>query len=249
MKNEIAKTDPLTSLKEFTAARIAIGRVGTSIPLKQSLEFKLAHAHARDAVYSVLDKEGLTNKLNIFKLPVLHLNSKAASRHKYLKRPDWGRQLDEESAEQIRNYTIETDVAFIIIDGLSATAVNENAMGLIEKLIPLLLAAKLSIAPFCLVEQGRVAIGDEIAHGINAKLSVVLIGERPGLSAADSMGAYLTYNPKPGLTDESRNCISNIRPHGLTHKPAADKIWYLINEAFKRKLSGVKLKDNAGLIG
>lgn len=223
MKKEVINANPLISLKQFTAARIAIGRVGTSIPLKQSLEFKLAHAHARDAVYSVLDKEELTNRLNIFKLPVLHLNSKAASRHKYLKRPDWGRQLDEESAEQIKDYRLEGDVVFIVVDGLSATAVNENAIGLIEKLMPMLLAAKLRIAPFCLVEQGRVAIGDEIAYELNAKLSVVLIGERPGLSAADSMGAYLTYNPKPGLTDESRNCISNIRPQGLTHKPAADK--------------------------
>jgi ethanolamine ammonia-lyase small subunit len=248
MKNEIQHTDPLLSLKEFTAARIAIGRVGTSIPLKESLEFKLAHAHARDAVYSVLDSDGLLTKLREFNLPVLHLHSKAAGRHKYLKRPDLGRQLDEESAQQLIEYSSGYDVAIIIADGLSAAAVNENAFALLQLLLPMLSSAKLNIAPLCLAEQARVAIGDDIGYGLKAKFSIILIGERPGLSAADSMGAYLTYNPRPGLTDESRNCISNIRPQGLTHKPAANKMFYLIIEAFKRKLSGVELKDNAGLI-
>jgi ethanolamine ammonia-lyase small subunit len=249
MKNEITGTDPLTSLKNFTAARIAIGRVGNSIPLKQSLEFKLAHAHARDAVYSVLDTEGLLNNLKVFNLPVLHLHSKAQTRHKYLKRPDYGRQLSEESVTHLKDYGTGYDVAIIIADGLSATAVNENAFSLLEILIPMLSSAKLKLAPICLVEQGRVAIGDDIGDGLNAKFSILLIGERPGLSSADSIGAYLTYKPRPGLTDESRNCISNIRPQGLTSKPAADKIFYLINEAFRRKLSGVGLKDNAGEIG
>jgi ethanolamine ammonia-lyase small subunit len=245
----LIKTDPLISLKEFTAARIAIGRVGTSIPLKEFQEFKLAHAHARDAVYSVLDIEGISNNLKVFKVPVLHLHSTAASRHKYLTRPDLGRQLDEESTVQLKDFSANADIAIIIADGLSATAVNENAFSLLEILIPMLLDAKLKLAPLCLVEQGRVAIGDDIAYGLNAKFSIVLIGERPGLSSADSMGAYLTYNPRPGLTDESRNCVSNIRQQGLTPKPAADKIFYLINEAFKRKVSGVTLKDNAGLLG
>ena len=246
---KVENTDPLISLREFTAARIAIGRVGTSIPLQQSLEFKLAHAHARDAVYSTLDVDGLTNKLSVFNLPVLHLHSKAMSRHKYLKRPDHGRQLSDESVVYLKDYAAEADVAIIIADGLSAAAVNENTYKLLKQLVPMLIASKYKIAPLCLAEQGRVAIGDDIAHGLNAKFSLVLIGERPGLSSADSMGAYLTYNPRPGLTDESRNCISNIRPKGLTHKPAADKIFYLINESFKRKLSGVALKDNAGLLG
>ena len=249
MKDEIINPDPLSLLKDFTAARIAIGRVGNSIPLKQSLEFKLAHAHARDAVYSVLDIEGLFNSLNVFNLPILHLHSKAQTRHKYLKRPDHGRQLNEESSVQLKDYGNGYDVSIIIADGLSATAVNENAFGLLEILIPMLSSAKLKLAPICLVEQGRVAIGDDIGHGLNARFTILLIGERPGLSSADSIGAYLTYNPRPGLTDESRNCISNIRPQGLTSKPAADKIFYLLNEAFKRKLSGVGLKDNAGLIG
>ena len=248
MKNDLQPTDPLSPLREFTAARIAIGRVGASIPLKQSLQFNLAHAHARDAVYSTLDVDGLFATLKIFDLPLLHVHSKAQTRHKYLKRPDLGRQLDADSAQNLTGYA-GYDVAIIIADGLSAAAVNQNAFGLLNLLIPKLSAAKLSIAPVCLVEQGRVAIGDDIAHGLNARFSIVLIGERPGLSAADSMGAYLTYNPRPGLTDESRNCVSNIRPHGLKYKPAAEKIFYLVNEAFKRKLSGVGLKDNEGLIG
>jgi ethanolamine ammonia-lyase small subunit len=217
--------------------------------LQQSLEFKLAHAHARDAVYSTLDVDDLTDQLKALEMSVLHLHSNAMSRHKYLKRPDHGRQLSEESKALLTDYATGADVAIIIADGLSATAVNENAYKLLKVLLPKLISSNYKIAPVSLVEQGRVAIGDDIAHGLNAMFSLVLIGERPGLSAADSMGAYLTYNPKPGLTDESRNCISNIRPHGLKHKQAADKIFYLINESFKRKLSGVGLKDNAGLLG
>jgi ethanolamine ammonia-lyase small subunit len=244
----ITKSDPLIALKEFTAARIAIGRTGNSIPLKYSLEFKLAHAHARDAVYSVLDVDRLSSGLSVFNLPVLHLHSQAQTRHKFLKRPDLGRQLDENSATLLNDYSQPTDVVIIVADGLSATAVNENTYHLLKLLVPMLSASKITLAPICLVEQGRVAIGDDIAHLLNAKLSLVLIGERPGLSSADSMGAYLTYNPKPGLTDECRNCVSNIRPEGLTSNPAADKIFYLITEAFSRKLSGVALKDNAGLL-
>jgi len=248
MEQEPTAPDVLKKLTQFTAARIAIGRVGTSIPLRQSLQFNLAHAHARDAVYSVLDVDGLFAGLKTFDLPVLHLHSKAQNRQKYLKRPDLGRQLDEDPAQNLTGYAGH-DVAIIIADGLSAAAVNENAFGLLRLLIPKLSAAKLKIAPICLVEQGRVAIGDHIASALGARCSIVLIGERPGLSSADSMGAYLTYDPKPGLTDESRNCVSNIRPHGLKYKPAAEKIFYLISEAFKRNLSGVGLKDNAGLIG
>jgi ethanolamine ammonia-lyase small subunit len=237
----------LNPLKEFTAARIGIGRTGTSIPLKQSLAFKLAHAHARDAVYSELDIDKLSSDLQQFELPVLCLHSQAAYREQYLQRPDLGRQLNEESIGQLSDY-IANDIAIVIADGLSATAVNSNAISLLKILIPQLQSARLKLAPICLVKQGRVAVADDIGLHLNAKLSLILIGERPGLSAADSMGAYLTFNPRPGLTDESRNCISNIRPHGLHFKPAAKKIFYLIQEAFKRKISGVGLKDNAGLL-
>ena len=240
--------DPLNPLKEFTAARIAIGRAGVSIPTKQSLEFNLAHAHARDAVYSILDVDGLSDKLKQFDLSTLHLHSKAENRAQYLQRPDLGRKLKKSSTHKLEDNAGNYDVVIIIADGLSATAVNEHAVSVVQKLIPLLSAAKLKLAPICLIEQGRVASGDKIAHLLNAKLSIMLIGERPGLSAADSIGAYLTYNPKPGLTDESRNCISNIRPKGLPSKLAAEKIFYLVQEAFRLKLSGVGLKDNQGLL-
>ena len=248
MKSDLINTDPLIALKQFTDARIAIGRVGDSIPIKESLEFKLAHAHARDAVYSVLDFELLNKRLAEFNLPILSLHSKAFSRHNYLKRPDYGRQLNDKSINELKDYNNESDIAIIIADGLSATAINENAPELLRALIPMLISANFTIGPLCLVEQARVAIGDEVGFYMKAKYSIVLIGERPGLSAADSLGAYLTYCPKPGLTDESRNCVSNIRLQGLNYKLAAEKIFYLVSESFKLKLSGIIIKDNNGLI-
>jgi ethanolamine ammonia-lyase small subunit len=240
--------DELKPLKEFTAARIGIGRSGVSIPTKQSLQFNLAHAHARDAVYSMLAVDDLTAELKQFNLPLLSLHSKADNRAEYLQRPDLGRKLKKSSANQLKEMAGDYDVVIIIADGLSAEAVNTHAVPLLKVLMPLLAASKIKPAPICLIEQGRVASGDKIAHLLNAKLSLMLIGERPGLSAADSIGAYLTYNPQPGLTDESRNCISNIRSKGLPAKLAANKIFYLIQEAFRLKLSGVALKDNQGLI-
>jgi ethanolamine ammonia-lyase small subunit len=248
VKKVIKPTDLLVGMREFTAARIAIGRAGTSIPLKQSLDFKLAHAHARDAVYSELDVTALTDDLKQFQLPILHVHSQAGYREQYLQRPDLGRKLSDISKIQLQNHTQPVDIAIIIADGLSATAINTNAVDLLKILIPMLQSANLKLADLVLVEQGRVAIADEIAQALQAKLSLIIIGERPGLSSADSMGVYLTYNPKPGLTDELRNCISNIRPAGLTCGQASKKTFYLVQEAFKRKLSGVELKDNAGLL-
>ena len=241
-----AEENFLEPLKEFTAARIGLGRAGASIPLKQSLAFNLAHAHARDAVYSELDLDKLLENLKEFGLPVLQLHSKAAYREQYLQRPDLGRQLNEESADMLEGYKTGNDVVFVIADGLSATAVNHNCFGLLKALIPQLQSAEINIGPICIVKQGRVAIADDIGWALRSKLSIILIGERPGLSAADSLGVYITYEPKPGLTDESRNCISNIRPHGLSFKQGAKKTFYLLQEALTRKLSGVGLKDNMG---
>ncbi|MBK0380808.1 ethanolamine ammonia-lyase subunit EutC [Mucilaginibacter segetis] len=250
---EIEKADgsedyQISFLRQFTSARIGIGSSGAAIPTKPALEFKMAHAHARDAVYSRMDTEMLTDELIQFKLPVLALHSKATNREQYLQRPDMGRSLDELSSNRLADQITNNGIVIIIADGLSAAAINKNVLVLLKLLIPRLTDAGYKLAPICLVEQGRVAIGDEIAAELGASFSVMLIGERPGLSSADSMGAYLTYQPKPGLTDDARNCVSNIRTEGLALPTAADKIFYLIQESLKRKLSGVWLKDNQGLL-
>jgi len=242
-------SDSWESLKAFTAARIALGRVGDSIPLSESLEFKLAHAHARDAVYSILDHELLIEGLMQLNQPFLQVKSKAETREQYLQRPDLGRLPDHNSLQLLEDQRGDYDVSIILADGLSANAINKNAIPLITVLLPLFKGMGYRLAPLCLAEQARVALSDHISSALQAKFCVMLIGERPGLSSADSIGAYLTYQPRPGLTDESRNCVSNIRPDGLSFELAAKKIFYLTQEAFRRKLSGVSLKDNAGLIG
>ena len=251
--DKINKTNPADDLfgqlKAFTGARIGIGRAGNAIPLKELLAFKMAHAHARDSVYSELNTHQLVVGLGQFKLPVLHLHSRAVNRQQYLQRPDFGRELSPDALHHFEGAAFtQTDFAIVITDGLSATAINHYAVGLIELLLPKLLAAQYKPAPISVVEQGRVAIADEIGLALNAKLSLILIGERPGLSSADSMGAYLTFAPKPGNTDEARNCISNIRKGGLEPAQAADKLFYLMTEALKLQLSGVALKDNSGLL-
>jgi len=247
-KPAVQNTDLWESLQELTAARIALGRAGSSIPIKQSLQLKLAHAHARDAIYSELDVDGLIEGLQHHDLPILKVHSNAESREQYLQRPDMGRQLHEASAQTLYVHAAPCDICIIVADGLSAHAVNTNAVPLINALMPLFKGMNYTVSPIILAEQSRVALADPVAHALQARLSIILIGERPGLSSADSVGAYLTYNPKPGLTDESRNCVSNIRSQGLVFDKAAQKIFYLVQEAFKRKLSGVALKDNMGLL-
>lgn len=241
--------DPWAALKTFTAARIALGRTGNAIPLKESLAFKLAHAHARDAVHSSLQTEMLINELSSLVLPVQLLHSRAADRMQYLQRPDSGRKLNDVSADTLSKLCCHpADIAIIVADGLSATAINLHSTYLLQHLIPLLQSASFSLAPLCIVQQGRVAIGDEIGALLQAKLTVMLIGERPGLSASDSIGVYITYRPAVGNTDEKRNCISNIRPGGLLPERAAQKISYLCAEALRLKLTGIYLKDRTALI-
>ena len=239
--------DPWDALKKFTAARIAMGRAGTSIPLSHMLQFNLAHAHARDAVYSVLDVKSLHAALLRLGLPVLQLHSQARNRREYLQRPDLGRLPDEPSMHTVQQHTAPCDVSIVVADGLSARAVNLHAVPLLEIFIALLQAAGYTCAPICIAQQARVAFADPVAYGLGARLSIILIGERPGLSAADSLGTYITYQPRPGLTDESRNCVSNIRPQGLPYQPAAQKIFYLVQESLRRGLSGVRLKDESGM--
>ncbi len=239
-------SDPWAFLKAHTAARIAQGRTGHSLPTSALLSFQLDHARARDAVHSTLDTAALFDQLNTVHAGTLLLHSQAANRQLYLQRPDLGRKLNQASGAklQIPEERVHFDLCIVIADGLSAMAVNQYALPIVSGLIDQANALRWSVAPVCVVEQGRVAIGDAIAGGLGAELLVVLIGERPGLSSPDSMGAYLTHRPRPGLTDESRNCVSNIRPDGLRHEFAVQKIGYLLSEMKRRRLSGVMLKDD-----
>jgi ethanolamine ammonia-lyase small subunit len=241
--------DPWITLRNFTNARIALGRTGTSIPLEEVLRFRLAHAHARDAVHSLADVAGLQQQLSALQAPVQALHSLAADRQEYLQRPDKGRRLDAASVALLSAAAgTGNEVAIVIADGLSATAVNRHAVPLLQQLLPLLADAGIPVAPVCIVQQGRVAIGDEVGELLRARAVLVLIGERPGLSSPDSLGIYLTFRPKIGLTDEARNCISNIRPEGLSYRAGAEKAFYLLRESLRLQLSGVHLKDNEKLI-
>jgi ethanolamine ammonia-lyase small subunit len=223
--------DSWTQLRELTAARIALGRAGHSVPTRELLGFQLAHAKARDAVWRALDATSLTSRDPV----VLH--SAARDRTEYLRRPDLGRRLSEESAARIEHG--RWDAVIIVADGLSATAVNRHADLLLDALMPRL--SDWAMAPICLVEQGRVAIGDDIGERIGAAMAIVIIGERPGLSSPDSLGAYLTWSPRVGRTDAERNCVSNIRVDGLAPEIAAVRIAQLMNAARQRQLTGVNL--------
>jgi|SRR6218665_384750 len=239
----IVQTDPWYSLRGLTPARIAIGNTGGVIPIKEVLALKMAHAHARDAVYASLDEKGILEELKNFNVPVLYASSQVKSREQYLLDPGLGRKLDHQSVTNASGEIRPGGIALIISDGLSATAVNRHTIPLLKELIPLLRNAGMVVNSLCLVREGRVAIGDEIGEWCKAEMTVILIGERPGLTAADSLGAYLTFNARPGLTDESRNCVSNIHTSGLNYMTAARKIMYLISESFRMGLSGVALKD------
>ncbi|MYN17536.1 ethanolamine ammonia-lyase subunit EutC [Rugamonas sp. FT107W] len=243
----VVTSNPWLSLRRFTAARIALGRSGVSQPTAPQLEFQLAHARARDAVHLALDHTALGDALQAGTgLPCLALHSAAASRDIYLQRPDLGRRLDQASRQALRDRPCEGagyDLAFVIADGLSALAIEQNALPFLKVLMARLAAESWSLAPLAIVRQGRVAVGDEVGELLGARAVVVLVGERPGLSSPDSMGLYLTWAPRTGLTDAARNCISNVRPAGLTYDDAAFKLHYLLSESRQRQLSGVALKD------
>jgi ethanolamine ammonia-lyase small subunit len=241
--------DPWVELQAFTAARIALGRSGTSVPLHAAQSFKLAHAHARDAVYSTLSTNYLLAELQAMQLSVIQVRSRAQSRTEYLQRPDWGRQLDDDSRKLIVSQASSAcTLAIILADGLSANAINDHALPLLRLLVPQLQNAGFHLTPIIIAEQARVAIGDEIGQLLNTQLTLMLIGERPGLSSPHSMGAYFTYGPRPGLTDESRNCISNIRPEGLTYTTAATKLCTMLSQALQLKLTGIALKEQSDLL-
>ncbi len=236
--------NPWESLRQFTDARIALGRSGSSLPTRPWLDFQLAHAQARDAVHLPLDTEALRAELAQRFDEVLTLHSAAADRQTYLRRPDLGRRLDEASTRALEaRAEASCDLAFVLADGLSAKALQQNALPFIDALLPAVRRAGLCVGPVCLVSQGRVAIGDPIGERLGARLVLVLIGERPGLSSPDSLGLYLTYAPRSGRNDAERNCISNIRPAGQVPQEAAQRALYLVREALRRQLSGVSLKD------
>jgi ethanolamine ammonia-lyase small subunit len=215
-------------LRAFTPARVALGRTGNSLPTREVLRFQLDHARARDAVYEELDPNSLG-------IPHLLLHSAAPDRATYLRRPDLGRRLNPESRSLLTPG--EYDLGIVIADGLSAKAVHHHAPGLLAEVLPRI--ADWRVAPTIVVLQGRVAIGDEIGEALGAQLVAVLIGERPGLSSPDSLGVYLTWNPKVGRTDAERNCISNIRTEGLSYGAGATLMDLLIRESIKKKLTGV----------
>jgi len=245
IQKTIVQSDPWAELKTYTAARIALGRTGTAEPLQAMLQFRLAHANARDAVYAVLNQQYLLQELRSMQHAVFVLHTQAAGRSEYLQYPDRGRRLQAKSSDELKAFnSTGYDVCLVLADGLSATAINNHALPVLKSLLPLFEKTGLSLAPICVVQEGRVAIGDECGSLLRARLVAVLIGERPGLSSPDSLGVYLTYQPSPGLTDESRNCISNIRPQGLNYIAAAEKIFFLIKESLRLQLSGVGLKDN-----
>jgi ethanolamine ammonia-lyase small subunit len=235
-------------LRQYTPARIALGRSGTSLPTKPHLEFQLAHARARNAVHHQLNIPALREALQSRGHEVLVLHSAAGDRPVYLQRPDKGRRLDHESLAELECRPPQAqpfDVVFVIGDGLSALAVEKNATAYLDVMLPALSAGGWRVAPLVVVKEARVAVGDEVGEVLGADMVVVLIGERPGLSSPDSMGIYMTLKPRVGLTDESRNCISNVRVEGLSYEHAAHKLLYLMTEARKRGLSGVLLKDEA----
>jgi ethanolamine ammonia-lyase small subunit len=231
----------MKSLREFTPARVALGRTGHSLPTAELLDFQLAHARARDAVHSRLDVPSLIVEVKQRGLDCIVAKSAAPDRQIYLRRPDLGRRLNGASARVIRDSKGEFDVVFVIADGLSALAVHRYALAVLDAVM--LHLRDWSIAPIVLLEQGRVAAADEIANLLNASMAAILLGERPGLSAPDSLGIYVTWKPASGVTtDAERNCISNIRTGGLSATAAAERLVFLLTEARHRKISGVQLK-------
>jgi ethanolamine ammonia-lyase small subunit len=241
--------DPWLKLARFTPARIALGRAGASLPTGEVLKFALAHAKARDAVHAAFDPGEIVRSLAELGLQAIEVASGATERTLYLRRPDHGRRLSQESKSRLNEKRSAKlfDLALVVGDGLSAAAVHAHAVPLIAALLPHARGAKLSLAPVAIARGARVALGDEIGALLGARLVAVLIGERPGLTSPDSLGVYLTFDPKPGRSDAERNCISNVRAEGLSYDLAAFKLAWLVREALRRSLTGVALKDESDL--
>lgn len=237
----------LADLRELTPARVGLGRSGASLPTSALLAFTLDHARARDAVHAAFDLGGIAAGLAGLGITPLEVSSQARSRRDYLRRPDLGRMLDSASRRSLESSGVTAcPCAIVIGDGLSPTAVNVHAVELIRHLVPRLKADGIDAGAVIAASGARVALGDEIGTILGARMLVLLIGERPGLSAPDSLGAYLTFAPRIGLTDADRNCISNIHRAGLSYAEAAFRISWLVREGLARQITGVALKDESG---
>ncbi len=257
---KVVTRNPWDQLREFTSARIALGRSGNSVPTDELLSFQLDHAQAMDAVHCALNVDSLVAQLSdsysileqTLELPVV-VTSKVTDRFMYLQRPDLGRQLDESSWKKLeaisKEHNTELDLAIVVADGLSSVAIQNHAVPMITRLVSLLSSDDhpWTLAPITVVKQGRVAVGDDVGECFNAKAVLVLIGERPGLTSPDSMGMYLTWGAKRGSKDSDRNCISNVRPQGLNYDDACQRAFYLLKEARRLQLSGVNLKDRSSI--
>lgn len=236
---------PWPLLRRLTPARIGLQRTGASLATGPLLAFRLAHARARDAVHAALDLNRLLADLSALGMPVLAVESAATDRRRYLMRPDLGRRLAPDAAAILAPHCGHHDIVVVVADGLSARAVEAHAAPVLAGLLPALRGEGLQLAPLIVVRHGRVAVGDAVAHALGAACVAVLIGERPGLSAPDSLGAYLTWQPGAQTTDADRNCISNIRPAGISYADAAFKLLHLLRAMRARRLSGVRLKDDS----
>lgn len=242
--SNITERDLWSRFRGRTRARIGIGRAGDAMPTAALLDFMLGHARARDAVHGSVDFAAIATALA--PRPVIIVHSEAADRAIYLRRPDLGRRLG--SASRAALSPGPYDAAFVVADGLSAAAIRAHAVPMLEAACTRLSGWRL--APIVLARQARVALGDEVGEALDARMVVVLVGERPGLSVQDSLGIYLTWAPRPGRRDAERNCISNIHQHGLSYDVAADRLVWLMTEAARRRLTGVALKEDApGLPG
>jgi ethanolamine ammonia-lyase small subunit len=242
----LVQTNSWENLRAHTRARIALGRVGSSLPCAEVLRFGLAHAQARDAVHRPLDCTLLQRELKEEGFSPLVVHSEAGDRQIYLLHPDLGRRLNDDSRMRLKQTPPAAEIAIVIADGLSAVAAQRHALPVL-RLLRQQLDTDWMRTPIIIARQGRVAIGDDIGALLAARLVVVMIGERPGLTSPDSLGIYLTYQPRIGRMDSERNCISNIRPEGLPYDAAAHKLVYLVRQALRLQLSGICLKDDSGL--
>lgn len=244
-KQSAVTPNPWEAWRAATPARLALGRAGNGMPTDETLRFGWAHAMARDAIHAALDTELLAQTLHAAGWSSVLVRSRAVDRSTYLRRPDLGRQLDDQDVVRLGAAARGAcDVCLVIGDGLSSLAVGRHAVPLLEALRPHLPVGT-RMAPVVVATQARVALADEVGELLGARLVVMLIGERPGLSSPDSLGIYLTYEPRCGRNDAQRNCISNVRPQGLGYEAAALKLGWLLREALRRGLTGVELKDES----